>query len=170
MITHDLGVVAGLCDRVMVMYAGRVAETGSVRDIFYRPQHPYSLGLLQSMPRIDEHGVSELATKEQGRTLQKQRILGALADRQLALYDESTFEATLTQEMVRAIYTYLARTPSWLLAVQLEDVLDVLDQANLPGTVNEHPNWRRRLPMGVAELGASPGFALLAEALRREGR
>jgi oligopeptide transport system ATP-binding protein len=61
MITHDLGVVAGLCDRVMVMYAGRVAETGSVRDIFYRPQHPYSLGLLQSMPRIDEHGVSELA-------------------------------------------------------------------------------------------------------------
>jgi oligopeptide transport system ATP-binding protein len=39
-----------------------VAETGSVRDIFYRPQHPYSLGLLQSMPRIDEHGVSELAT------------------------------------------------------------------------------------------------------------
>ena len=61
MITHDLGVVAGLCDRVMVMYAGRVAERGSVRDIFYRPQHPYSLGLLNSMPRIDEHGVSELA-------------------------------------------------------------------------------------------------------------
>jgi len=60
MITHDLGVVAGLCDRVMVMYAGRVVETGSVRDIFYRPQHPYSLGLLQSMPRIDEHGASAL--------------------------------------------------------------------------------------------------------------
>jgi 4-alpha-glucanotransferase len=120
---------------------------------------------------LDLYPSSEMQRRqEQGRTLQKQRILGALADRQLALYDESTFEATLTQEMVRAIYTYLARTPSWLLAVQLEDVLDVLDQANLPGTVNEHPNWRRRLPMGVAELGASPGFALLAEALRREGR
>ncbi|GAB4375768.1 MAG: ABC transporter ATP-binding protein [Kiloniellaceae bacterium] len=60
MITHDLGVVAGLCDRVMVMYAGRVVETGGVRDIFYRPQHPYSLGLLQSMPRIDERGASAL--------------------------------------------------------------------------------------------------------------
>jgi oligopeptide transport system ATP-binding protein len=61
MITHDLGVVAGLCDRVMVMYAGRVAEAGSVRDIFYRPQHPYTLGLLKSMPRIDEHGATQLA-------------------------------------------------------------------------------------------------------------
>jgi len=60
MITHDLGVVAGLCDRVMVMYAGRVVETGSVRDIFYRPQHPYTLGLLRSMPRIDEHGATQL--------------------------------------------------------------------------------------------------------------
>ncbi|MEO3427236.1 oligopeptide/dipeptide ABC transporter ATP-binding protein [Pelagibius sp. CAU 1746] len=62
MITHDLGVVAGLCDRVMVMYAGRVVETGGVRDIFYRPQHPYSLGLLRSMPRLDEAGVTRLAT------------------------------------------------------------------------------------------------------------
>ncbi len=62
MITHDLGVVAGLCDRVMVMYAGRVVEKGDLRDIFYRPQHPYSQGLLKSMPRLDEVGVSELAT------------------------------------------------------------------------------------------------------------
>ena len=62
MITHDLGVIAGLCDRVMVMYAGRVVEKGAVRDIFYRPQHPYTLGLLGSMPRIDERGVAQLAT------------------------------------------------------------------------------------------------------------
>src|SRR3546814_1201383 len=59
LITHDLGVVAGLCDRVMVMYAGRVVEKGAVRDIFYRPQHPYTLGLLRSMPRIDEHRSEE---------------------------------------------------------------------------------------------------------------
>ncbi len=62
MITHDLGVVAGLCDRVMVMYAGRVVEKGAVRDIYYRPQHPYSLGLLSSMPRLDQAGASELST------------------------------------------------------------------------------------------------------------
>lgn len=60
MITHDLGVVAGLCDRVMVMYGGRVAETGSVRDIFYAPRHPYTKGLLQSMPRLDGDAGSSL--------------------------------------------------------------------------------------------------------------
>ncbi|MEE8271883.1 MAG: oligopeptide/dipeptide ABC transporter ATP-binding protein [Alphaproteobacteria bacterium] len=54
MITHDLGVIAGLSDRVMVMYAGNIVETGSVRDIFYRPLHPYTEGLLKSMPRVDE--------------------------------------------------------------------------------------------------------------------
>ncbi|WP_299618500.1 ABC transporter ATP-binding protein [Pelagibius sp.] len=62
MITHDLGVVAGLCDRVMVMYAGRVVEKGAVRDIYYRPQHPYSLGLLSSMPRLDQAGATQLNT------------------------------------------------------------------------------------------------------------
>lgn len=60
MITHDLGVVAGLCDRVVVMYGGRVAESGYVRQIFYKPQHPYSLGLLNSMPRVDEKGFEKL--------------------------------------------------------------------------------------------------------------
>ncbi|MEQ8390755.1 MAG: ATP-binding cassette domain-containing protein [Thalassospira sp.] len=53
MITHDLGVVAGLCDRVMVMYGGRVVETGTVCDIYYDSHHPYTEGLLKSMPRID---------------------------------------------------------------------------------------------------------------------
>jgi oligopeptide transport system ATP-binding protein len=50
LITHDLGVVAGICDRVGVMYAGRIAETGEARDIFYRPRHPYTWGLLKSVP------------------------------------------------------------------------------------------------------------------------
>jgi oligopeptide transport system ATP-binding protein len=62
LITHDLGVVAGLCDRVLVMYAGRVVEAGPVRDIFYRPQHPYTAGLLRSMPRLDEQGAGRLQT------------------------------------------------------------------------------------------------------------
>jgi oligopeptide transport system ATP-binding protein len=53
-ITHDLGVIAGLCDRVLVMYAGRIVESGPVRDIFKSPQHPYTAGLLASMPRLDE--------------------------------------------------------------------------------------------------------------------
>jgi peptide/nickel transport system ATP-binding protein len=53
MITHDLGVIAGFADRVMVMYAGRPVETGTVDDLFYRPRMPYTLGLLGSLPRLD---------------------------------------------------------------------------------------------------------------------
>lgn len=53
LITHDLGVVAGVCDKVLVMYAGRTMEYGSARDIFYQPSHPYSLGLLAAVPRLD---------------------------------------------------------------------------------------------------------------------
>ena len=52
-ITHNLGVVAEICDNVSVMYAGRIVEQGGVEDIFYRPGHPYTLGLLRSMPRVD---------------------------------------------------------------------------------------------------------------------
>ncbi len=53
MITHDLGVVAGMCERVNVMYGGMFMETGSARQLFGGPRHPYTLGLLQSIPRLD---------------------------------------------------------------------------------------------------------------------
>ena len=53
MITHDLGVVAGICDQVMVMYAGRTMEYGTAEQIFYHPTHPYSIGLMDALPRLD---------------------------------------------------------------------------------------------------------------------
>ena len=53
MITHDLGVVAGMCERVNVMYGGMFVETGSAEQVFGSPRHPYTLGLLQSVPRLD---------------------------------------------------------------------------------------------------------------------
>jgi len=56
MITHDLGVVAGSCDKVLVMYAGRTMEYGTVDDIFYTPSHPYTEGLIKSIPRLDTEG------------------------------------------------------------------------------------------------------------------
>ncbi|WP_219471789.1 dipeptide ABC transporter ATP-binding protein [Nonomuraea rhizosphaerae] len=56
MITHDLGVVAGFADRVMVMYAGRAVEVGGVDDIYYRARMPYTVGLLRSVPRLDRAG------------------------------------------------------------------------------------------------------------------
>ena len=53
MITHDLGVVASMCDRIAVMYAGRIVEYGTTDDIFYEPKHQYTKGLIRSIPRLD---------------------------------------------------------------------------------------------------------------------
>ncbi len=64
MITHDLGVIAETCDNVVVMYAGRVAEQGSVEDIFNSPRHPYTKGLLASIPRLTTPRKSRLTTIE----------------------------------------------------------------------------------------------------------
>ncbi|MFT0141116.1 ABC transporter ATP-binding protein [Alcanivoracaceae bacterium MT1] len=54
LITHDLGVVARYADRINVMYAGRIVERGTAHDIFHRPRHPYTVGLMESMPRLDD--------------------------------------------------------------------------------------------------------------------
>ena len=54
MITHDLGVVASMCDKIAVMYAGRIVEYGTTDDIFYNPKHEYTKGLLKSIPRLDD--------------------------------------------------------------------------------------------------------------------
>lgn len=62
MITHDLGVVAGICDKVLVMYAGRTMEYGQARDVFYHPSHPYSIGLLNAVPRLDAESGEALLT------------------------------------------------------------------------------------------------------------
>jgi oligopeptide/dipeptide ABC transporter ATP-binding protein len=60
LITHDLGVVAGMADRVLVMYAGKPVEIGRVEDLYYRPRMPYTLGLLGSLPRLDAAGDEKL--------------------------------------------------------------------------------------------------------------
>ncbi len=60
LITHDLAVVAEVCDRIIVMYAGEMVEAGTVDDIFYRPRHPYTQGLLASVPRLDRLSDDEL--------------------------------------------------------------------------------------------------------------
>ena len=62
LISHDLGIVAGLCDRVLVMYAGEAVESGSVNQIYYDPKHPYTQGLLSSVPRLDKAEDRELET------------------------------------------------------------------------------------------------------------
>jgi (1->4)-alpha-D-glucan 1-alpha-D-glucosylmutase len=73
--------------------------------------------------------------------------------------------STLEPAMAEAIHAYLARTPSRLFVVQLEDVLGVKEQANLPGTVEEQPNWRRRLPLTLEEIERDERFIATARTL-----
>ncbi|HEY9396606.1 MAG TPA: malto-oligosyltrehalose synthase [Burkholderiales bacterium] len=71
----------------------------------------------------------------------------------------------MTPELIRAISSYLAATPARVLVVQLEDVLNVPDQANMPGTTEECPNWRRKLPLTIERLRDDPRFIDLASAV-----
>ena len=64
MITHDLGVVASMCDYIAVMYAGEIVEYGTTDDIFYNPKHEYTKGLLRSIPKFHEHDYSKLVPIE----------------------------------------------------------------------------------------------------------
>ena len=64
MITHDLGVVAGMCDTLAVMYAGRIVERGPVNEVFSDPKHPYTQGLIKSVPRLDTAGRGRLFSIE----------------------------------------------------------------------------------------------------------
>ena len=69
-----------------------------------------------------------------------------------------------------AVAGFLARTRSRLLAISLEDLLGVIDQPNIPGTVNEHPNWRRRLPVAIDEIASAIDVAALKAATRERAR
>ena len=102
-ITHDLGVIAGLCDHVAVMYAGRIVETGPVRDIFKNPQHPYTAGLLASMPRLDEVEAGRLATiPGQPPNLQRLPPGCAFSDRCTHVFDRCHIERPLLSEYAPA--------------------------------------------------------------------
>jgi oligopeptide transport system ATP-binding protein len=81
LITHDLGVVAGLCDRVTVMYAGRVVEEGPVDAVFHAPLHPYTRALLGALPRVDADVGELVAIPGQPPNLQRPIVGCAFAPR-----------------------------------------------------------------------------------------
>lgn len=72
----------------------------------------------------------------------------------------------MPSDLVLAVHRYLAQCRSRLMVVQLEDILDILEQANLPGTVSEHPNWRRKIDIDLDALAEEPRIRALAAALR----
>ena len=69
-----------------------------------------------------------------------------------------------------SVVNYLASTPSRLLVISMEDALGIAEQVNVPGTVDEHPNWRRRLPVDLEDLKRESGLAAAATILRDAGR
>jgi 4-alpha-glucanotransferase len=100
----------------------------------------------------------------EGRDRDRQRLLAALQREGLGV--DPADEDALTE----AVHRFLARAPSRLMLVQAEDVAAMVEQANLPGTTDEHPNWRRRLPLSVEALLASPLFRRIAAAVDEERR
>jgi len=109
---------------------------------------------------------SQFAEREYDRA----RLLRALGREGLlpdGLTTDPASAPVMTAELARAIHVYLARTPSKLLMIQLEDVLGMGDQINQPGTSTQYPNWRRKITLPLERWRAEPRFAALCEALAR---
>ncbi len=77
-------------------------------------------------------------------------------------------DAEVSSAFIEAVYRYLARTPARLLMIHLEDALGEVNQVNMPGTTDQHPNWRRKIGLDIERLGQDTRVLGLAEALREE--
>jgi (1->4)-alpha-D-glucan 1-alpha-D-glucosylmutase len=110
----------------------------------------------------DEARQQQLASRAQDR----ERFRRAL-EREGLLPGDRAAPARMTPELARALHVYLARTPARVLVVQLEDVLGVQEQVNLPGTTMEHPNWCRKLPVALERIPHDEQFLALTENLAR---
>ncbi|RZL91353.1 MAG: malto-oligosyltrehalose synthase [Variovorax sp.] len=119
-----------------------------------------SLGLFPS-PDIFEKQLFDRA-QERVRLLLAVQRAGLLSADAVA---EATGAQTLPPAVVAAIHAYLASTPSQVMMVQLEDAIGMLEQANMPGTTDSHPNWRRKLALDLQQLAADPQTQLLCETL-----
>jgi 4-alpha-glucanotransferase len=146
-------------------------------DGSFRPPDEYAENALVT---FSTHDLPTFAGWCTGHDLRKKRAIGIDPG-------ESDAERAMAQPALRAalawhrgkersrlgflpVVRYLAATPSRILTISLEDALGVLDETNVPGTVDEHPNWRRRLPVAVEDLRRHPGMRALGRVLRKAGR
>jgi 4-alpha-glucanotransferase len=143
----------------------------------FRPPEAYARNALVT---FTTHDLSTFAGWWSGRDLQEKRALGldpgeTDADRAAA---QAALRAALARQRGKAgqgsgflaVADYLAATPSRILLISMEDALGLADQPNIPGTIDEHPNWRRRLPVALEELRRHPRTRALARVLERAGR
>jgi len=147
------------------------------QDGSFRPPERYAANALVT---FSTHDLPTFAGWSMGRDLREKRAVGidpgeTDADRVAA---HAALHAALagyrgkrrTRLGFLPVVDYLAATPSRILLVSLEDAIGVIDQPNLPGTINEHPNWRRRLAVGLEDLRRHPRIRALARVLRRADR
>lgn len=155
--THDLATLAGF-------WEGYDLEVRRKLDLF--PSEEVRLEYVANRSTEVERLTAAL---ERERLLPEKRVEGGTVEleREQVLPEKRTNgrSAALEPAMAEAIHAYLARTPARLFVVQLEDVLGVREQANLPGTVEEQPNWRRRLPETLEEIERDARFIHTAQTL-----
>ena len=116
-----------------------------------------------------------LPREQADRAHERRRLLGRLEAEGLlppalagVMHAEAEPDVALPEALAIAIHRFIARTPSRLVAVAADDLAGALEQVNIPGTVDEHPNWRRKLPVDIEALAAMPLFRAVTEALREE--
>lgn len=120
--------------------------------------------------RVGASTYKEATAQTQKRSHERRALLQALNEAGLIEgdLDARAEECELAPDIVIAIHRFLAWTPCRMLSVQLEDALGAEEQPNLPGTVAEHPNWRRKIPLAIESLGEQPLFRELAAAVAAE--
>jgi 4-alpha-glucanotransferase len=107
---------------------------------------------------------------QSGRQLEKAGILAALKSEGLlppGVSDDPAHVPTMTTELMEAVHHYLARSPAWIVLANIEDIIGARTQANLPGTLDQHPNWCRKLDLTVEEMTQDSRFERFAAQLRR---
>jgi len=179
-IGEDLGTVPTDLRRVLAdwgVWSYLVMLFERQQDGAYRSPHEYPRDALAT---FSTHDLPTFAGWREHHDLRVKRELGldpgeVESERKnaLAMLDRALRDLTLGRgdgpEFIDVV-RLLARAPSRLLAVALEDVLGIVDQPNIPGTVAEHPNWRRRVPVDLEDLFAQKGLRAIGSALREEGR
>ena len=141
----------------------------SYRPLLFEKDTPASAYPRDALVCVSTHDLPTWRGFWAARDLELREQLGLTVDplkeKQQRQADKVLLEKALNGTSVQSAHAFLARTPSKIVMVQPEDVFEQLEQANLPGTVDEHPNWRRKLPVALERWGSEPRMQALAEAM-----
>ena len=179
-IGEDLGTVPANLRETLAdwgVWSYRVMLFERDEDGSFRPPERYPE---EALVTFSTHDLPTFAGWSVGRDLREKRAIGIDPGETDA--DRAAAQAALRAALARCrgkertgpgflpVARYLAATPSRILMISLDDALGVLDQPNVPGTIDEHPNWRRRLPLALEDLRRHPRIRALARMLRGAGR